>query len=58
MNRYVVHYSFQKGSNKAVGTETVQADSDIMAGQFAEGQARKKYTRDGYTFTVSRIEKR
>jgi hypothetical protein len=49
---------FQKGSNKAVGTKTVQADADFMAGQIAEGQARKKYARDGYTFTVSRIEKR
>jgi len=58
MNRFVVHYLFQKGSNKAIGTETVQADSDFMAGQIAEGQARKKYARDGYTFTVSRIEKR
>lgn len=58
MNRYVVHYMFQKGSNKAVGTETVQAESDFMAGQIAEGQARKKYNRDGYTFMITRIEKR
>jgi hypothetical protein len=58
MNRYVVHYTFQKDSNKAVGTEHVQAESDFMAKQIAEGQARQKYSRDGYTFLVTRIEKR
>jgi hypothetical protein len=58
MNRYVVHYMFQKGSNKAVGSETVQAESDFMAKQIAEGNARQKYSRDGYTFTVTRIERR
>jgi hypothetical protein len=58
MNRYVVHYVFQKGSSKAVGTETVEADSDFMAKQIAEGKARQKYSRDGYMFLVTRIETR
>lgn len=56
MKRYVVHYVFQKGSNKAVGTETVEAESDFMAKQIAEGKARQKYSRDGYAFLVTRIE--
>ncbi|MFL9991461.1 hypothetical protein PQR34_08265 [Paraburkholderia sediminicola] len=58
MNRYVVHYAFQKGSSKAVGSETVDAESDFMAKQIAEGKARAKYSRDGYTFLVTRIETR
>lgn len=58
MNRYVVHYTFQKGSTKSVGSETVQAESDFMAKQIAEGKARQKYNRDGFTFLVTRIEKR
>lgn len=58
MNKYVVHYTFQKGSTKAVGSETVQAESDFMATQIAEGKARQKYNRDGFTFLVTRIEKR
>ncbi|BFG81440.1 hypothetical protein PTKU46_94740 [Paraburkholderia terrae] len=58
MSRYVVHYAFQKGGSKAVGTEIVQAESDFMAGKLAEGQARQKYNRDGYTFVITRIEKR
>lgn len=58
MNRYVVHYTFQKGSNKSVGTETVEAESDFMARQIAEGNARQKYSRDGYAFLVTRIERR
>lgn len=58
MKKYVVHYTFQKGSNKAVGSETVQADSDYMATRIAEGKARQKYSRDGYAFVVTRIEAR
>lgn len=56
MKKYVVHYVFQKGSNKAVGTEAVEAESDFMAKQIAEGKARQRYSRDGYTFVVTRIE--
>ncbi|MFT4511302.1 hypothetical protein [Caballeronia sp. 15711] len=56
MNKYVVHYVFQKGSSKAIGSENVEADSDYVAKQIAEGKARQKYSRDGYTFLVTRIE--
>lgn len=58
MNKYVVHYTFQKGSIKSVGSETVQAESDLMAKQITEGKARQKYSRDGFSFFVTRIEKR
>lgn len=58
MNRYVVHYTFQKGITKSVGSETVEAESDLMATRVAEGKARQKQSRDGFTFQVTRIEKR
>lgn len=56
MKTYVVHYTLQMGSNKAVGSETVQAESDLVAKQIAEGKARQKYNRDGYIFLVTRID--
>lgn len=58
MNKYVVHYTFQKGDSKAVGSERVDAETDFMATQIAEGKARQKYNRDGYAFLVTRIERR
>jgi hypothetical protein len=59
VSRYAVHYTFQKGSNRAVGTETVEAESDFMAAKIAEGSARQKQGgREGYEFVVTRIEQR
>jgi hypothetical protein len=58
MNKYVVHYVFQKDSTKAVGSERVEAESDFMATRIAEGKARQKYNRGGYVFLVTRVEKR
>jgi hypothetical protein len=58
MSKYDVHYTFQKGNAKAVGSGRVDAETDFMATQIAEGKARHKYNRDGYAFAVTSIERR
>lgn len=59
MNKYRVHYVFQKGSNKMTSYIDVNAESDFMASKLAEGQARQRNSgRDEYQFVVTKIDAR
>ena len=53
-----MHYTFQNGNRKVVGSERIDAESGFVEKQIDEGNARQKYNRDGYTFLATQIERR